>query len=158
MRITVHAQGFELRPELRRFVESRLSLSRFRSSIRLVSVRLARGIREGLCLPASCDVIVTLRPSGEVRVRTEDMRIDVAIAKASERLRAAVEREVLQGRAVPASPRDTQGPAAERIAFAADNGMPRRQRTRAHQLTSAHFWRSQPRSSLERDVSPAASG
>ena len=96
MRISVHGQGFEFGPDLRRFVESRLSssLSRFRSRIRQVNVRLAIGIREGLCLPASCDVSVMLHPSGEVRVLTEGVRIDVVIAKASERLRAAVEREV----------------------------------------------------------------
>jgi ribosome-associated translation inhibitor RaiA len=88
MRISVHAHGLELRPELRRFVESRLSssLSRFRRRIQLVSVNLAIGIREGLCLPTSCDVVATLRPSRDIHVRTEDVHLDVAIAKASDRL------------------------------------------------------------------------
>jgi len=132
MRISVHAQGFELRPELRGFVESRLSssLSRFRSRIRLVSVRLAIGIREGLCLPASCDAVATLRPSGDVLVRIEDVHMDVAIAKASERLRAAVEREASQGLPGPTSPRGTQAPATVQIASAANTGMSRRHRER----------------------------
>lgn len=132
MRISVHARGFELRPELRRFVESRLSssLSRFRSSIRLVSVRLAIGIREGLCLPASCGAVATLRPSGDVHVRIEDVHMDVAIAQASERLRAAVEREVSQGRPAPTSARGTQASATEQITVAANTGMFRRHRER----------------------------
>jgi hypothetical protein len=42
MRITVHAQGFELGPQLRRFAESRLwsSVSPLQSWIHLVAVRL----------------------------------------------------------------------------------------------------------------------
>jgi hypothetical protein len=138
MRISVHPRGFELRP-----------LSRFRSRIRLVSVNLAIGIREGLCLPANCDVIVSLRPSGEVRVRNEDMHVDVVIAKTSELLRGAVERELSQGRPVPPSPRGTQGPAAEGIAVAADSAMSPRKRKRSDrreyelwQMPAGEYWRS----------------
>jgi ribosome-associated translation inhibitor RaiA len=98
MRITVHAQGFELEPQLRGFAESRLwsSLSPLQSSIQLVTARLEIRTGEGDRQPTSCDVVVTLRPSGEVRARTGDVHMDVAIATASERIRAAVERAVSQ--------------------------------------------------------------
>ena len=160
MRISVHGHGFELRAELRRFVESRLSssLSRFRSRIRQVSVHLAVSTPEGVCQPARCDASVMLYPSGEVRVWTEDAHMDVVIAKASERLRTAVEREVSQGRPVSASSCGTQEPVTERIAVAADSGMCRRQRKRLERpeherwrISAGEYWRS---SGLDSDEWP----
>ena len=125
MRITVHAQGFQLGAQLRRFAESRLlsSLSPLRSCIQLAIVRLGIRTGEGYRQLTSCDVVVTLRPSGEVRARTEDVHMDVAIATASERIRAAVERAVSQARPTLVSPPAAHASSTEPIGIALNTGM-----------------------------------
>ena len=125
MRITVHAQGFELGAQLRRFAESRLlsSLSPLRSCIQLVIVRLEILTGEGYRQPTSCNVVVTLRPSGEVRARTEDVHMDVAIATASDRISAAVERAVAQAGPTVVSPPAAHASATEPIGIALNDAV-----------------------------------
>lgn len=104
MRIDVHAHGFELRPQLRTFVESRLlaALGLLHARIQVAIVHLeARGGHQAQT--TSCEVIVRLRPSGEVRVRAEDALLHVAIARASNGIAAAVERDAAQRQPTPAA-------------------------------------------------------
>ena len=51
-----------------------------------------------------CDVAVSLRPSGDVRARAEDAQMAVAIDRAADDIRGAVEREVSRLQSVPSSP------------------------------------------------------
>ena len=96
MRINVHSERFELTPQLRHAVVSRLqsALGSFSSHIESVDVRLQLGTHRTQPDTSACDVAVRLRPTGEVRTRTEDATMDSAIVGASSDIRSAVEREV----------------------------------------------------------------
>jgi ribosome-associated translation inhibitor RaiA len=107
MRINVRSEGFQLTPHVRGAVVSRLlsALGQFGPHIELVGVRLQA--RTGHTPPDTtvCGVAVSgLCPSGDVRARAEDAKMSVAIDRAAEDIRRAVEREVSRLQTVPGSP------------------------------------------------------
>ena len=106
MRIHIHAQKFDLTPQLRAFVEARLlgALDQFRDRIEFVRVHLRTRIGRNEPDATGCEVVARFRPAGEVRVRTEYPEMQVAIARAAQAIRAAVEREVSQPSLVPGPP------------------------------------------------------
>ena len=101
MRINVRSEGFVLTRQLRHAAVSQLlsALAPFGADIELVSVRLQARKARSQPETTICDVAVSLRPTGEVRSRAEDVRMDRAINRASMELRDAVEREVSRLRA-----------------------------------------------------------
>jgi ribosome-associated translation inhibitor RaiA len=103
MRINVHSGGFQLTPQLRGVVVSRLlsALGPFSAHIESVVVDLQ--VSAGATQPDTmiCDVVVKLRPSGDVRARAEDAKMPVAIDRAARDTRIAVEREVSRVHEVP---------------------------------------------------------
>ena len=106
MRINVHANGFDLTPHTRGFVESRLlsALGPFIVHIESVAVRLEA--RKSGTQPdtAACGIVVSLHPSGVARSRAEDSRMHAAIDRAAAGIGIEVEREVLRMRRAAASP------------------------------------------------------
>jgi ribosome-associated translation inhibitor RaiA len=96
MRINVRSEGFQLTPQLRGVVVSRLlsAVGPFGAYIEVVDVRLQA--RAGHTQPDTtiCDIAASLRPSGDVRARGEDAHMPVAIDRAAEHMRSAIEREV----------------------------------------------------------------
>lgn len=106
MRINVHSEGFQLTPQLRGVVVSRMvsALGSFGAYIDVVVVRLQA--TRGHTQPETtiCDVAVSLRPSGDVQARAEDAQMRVAIDRASDLVRGAVEREVSRSHPVPGGP------------------------------------------------------
>lgn len=106
MRINVHAEGFLLTPQLRATVVSRLlpALSPFGAHIQFVVVRLRAGTGHERPDAPLCQIAVSLHPSGEVRAQAEDAQMAVAIDRAANDIRGAVEREVSRLRSVPSSP------------------------------------------------------
>ena len=103
MRISVRSEGFELTPQLRSAVVSRLvsTLGPFGAHIASVDVRVLISTGHTQSDTAICDVAVSLRPSGEVRARAEDVRMDRAITRASLDIRGVVEREEFRLQAAP---------------------------------------------------------
>ena len=106
MRINVRSEGFQLTPQLRGVVVSRLlsALGPFSAHIELVVVRLQTSAGHTHPDTTVCDVDVRLRPSGDVRARAEDAEMRVAIDCAAEHVRGAVEREVSRLQAAPRAP------------------------------------------------------
>lgn len=106
MRINVHSAGFRLTPQLRSAVVSRLlpALSPFGAHIQFVIVRLRAGTGHGQPDTLLCEIAVSLHPSGEVRAQAEDAQMAVAIDRAANDIRGAVEREVSRLQSVPSSP------------------------------------------------------
>ena len=104
MRIDVSSEGFVLTPQLRGVVVSRVlsALGGFGAHIESVSVRLET-TATGRLQPAvaSCDVSVSLRPTGDVHARADDVTVDPAIARAAAHIRSAVKREVSRMNALP---------------------------------------------------------
>jgi ribosome-associated translation inhibitor RaiA len=105
MRINIHADGFELTSRLRAFVEARLlaALEQFRNRIEFVRVHLRTRVGRHGRDTTICEVATRLRPAGEVRVQANDPRMQVAIDRAAEAIRAGVEREVARS-SLPESP------------------------------------------------------
>jgi len=103
MRINVRSEGLELTPQLRQVVVSRLlsALDPFGAHIASVGVRLLTSTARTQPATTICDVAVSLRPSGEVRVRAEEPTMPGAIDRAAEDIRRAVEREVARLQAAP---------------------------------------------------------
>ena len=106
MRINVRSEGFQLTPQLRGVVVSRLlsALGPFSAYIELVVVGLRANIGHTQPDTPVCEVAVRLRPSGDVRARAQDSEMRVAIDRAAEHVRSAVEREVSRLQAVPRAP------------------------------------------------------
>ena len=106
MRIHIHAQEFDLTPQLRAFVEARLlgALDQFRDRIEFVRVHLRTRIGGNEPDATGCEVVARFRPAGEVRVRTEYPEMQVSIARAAQAIRAAVERQASQPSLVPGPP------------------------------------------------------
>lgn len=106
MRIDVIPEGFQLTRQLRGAVVSRLlsALRPFGAHIELVVVRLQTSAGHTQPDTTVCDVGVSLRPSGDVRARAEDAEMRVAIDRAAEHVRDAVEREVSRLQAAPRAP------------------------------------------------------
>ena len=106
MRINVRSEGFRLTPHLRGVVVSRLlsALGPFGMHIQCVDVRLQARTGHAQPVTTLCDVAVSLHPFGEVRARAEDAQMAVAIDRAAEDVRRAVEREASRLRTVPGSP------------------------------------------------------
>ena len=102
----------ERTPQLRNVVVSRLlsALGPFGAHIESVGVRLQTSTGHSQPDTSICDAAVSLRPSGEVRARAEEVTMDGAITRASAGIRAAVEREVYRLQA------------ARRASYAADAG------------------------------------
>jgi ribosome-associated translation inhibitor RaiA len=98
MRINIHAQGFQLRSQLRAFAESRVlsALGPFRDRIESTVVDLRAKSDRSQPSTASCHVVVSLHPSGEVVARAEKAWMDEAIDAAIEKVRTAVQNAVLQ--------------------------------------------------------------
>lgn len=98
MRIDIHVDGFELTSQLRVGVQSRLlkALRPFAGRIQFVDVHLQARVDRDQPSSYSCEIVVNLRPSGEVRVRTEDAEIEVSIDRAADKARVAVEHDVAQ--------------------------------------------------------------
>lgn len=94
MQVTIRAKQVELTEELREHVRVRLGfgLSRFGHRIRTVVVNLAdiNGPRGGL--DQQCQVVVKLRPSGEVSVQHVDRDLFSAVSLAADRVSRAVSR------------------------------------------------------------------
>ena len=103
MRINVRSEGLELTPQLRQVAVSRLlsALGPVGAHIALVGVRLQTSTPRTQPATTICDVAVSLRPSGEVRVRAEEPTMPGAIDRAAEEIRSAVEREVARPQAAP---------------------------------------------------------
>jgi ribosome-associated translation inhibitor RaiA len=106
MRINVRSEGFQLTPQLRGVVVSRLlsAVGPFGAHIELVDVRLQTSAGHTQPDTTICDIAVSLRPSGDVRARGEDANMPVAIDRAAEHIRSAVEREVSRLQAAPDAP------------------------------------------------------
>jgi ribosome-associated translation inhibitor RaiA len=106
MRINIHADGFDLTSRMRSLVETRLlpALGQFREQIEVVRVDLRTPVGRHEPDTAVCEVTASLRPEGEVRVRTGDPQMLVSIERAAQAIRAAVEREVAQRWSLPGSP------------------------------------------------------
>lgn len=103
MRTTVRSEQIELTPQLRQVVISRLqsALGPFSRHIESVDVRLETKTPHTPRDTTACDVTVKLRPTGEVRARAEDAKMDSAIVRACSDLRCAVESEVSRLHAAP---------------------------------------------------------
>jgi len=103
MRINVESVGFELTTQLRNVVVSRWlsALGSFATHVDTVDVRLRTPTDRNRPATTICDVAVSLRPSGEVSGRAEDVTMDGAIARAVSDIRSAVEREVFRLRTHP---------------------------------------------------------
>lgn len=95
MQINTYAVGFELTPSLRGLVESRLSeaLRSFAPHIQSTVVHLSAQAG-GEAGGTSCEIVVSFRATGEVRVRTEDPQMQTSIERAIRVIRSAVEREM----------------------------------------------------------------
>jgi ribosome-associated translation inhibitor RaiA len=106
MRINVRSEGFQLTPQLRGVVVSRLlsAVGPFGAYIELVDVCLQASSGHAQLDTTICDIAVSLRPSGDVRARGEDAHMPVAIDRAAEHIRSAVEREVSRLQAAPGAP------------------------------------------------------
>ena len=96
MHINIYAVGFELSPSRRSAVESRLSeaLRSFDSHIQSAVVRLTAVTGRHEAVGTRWDIVVSLRPSGEVRVRIEDAQMQASANVAVRAIRSAVEREI----------------------------------------------------------------
>ena len=105
MRIKIYAEGFQLSSQLRALAEVRLlsALGPFRKHIELAVVHLGAGSDRTQSDTTSCDVVVTLLPSGEVRARAREGRMEGAIDRATERIGGAVEHAVSQTQAPSAA-------------------------------------------------------
>lgn len=103
MRITVRSERNELTTQLRQLVVSRLqsALGPFSAHLESVDVRLETNTLHAHPGTTACDVVVKLRPTGEVRARAEDAKMNNAIARACSDLRGAVESEVSRLHAAP---------------------------------------------------------
>lgn len=108
MRINLHASGFDLANLTRDFVQSKLlyRLGDFRGRIRSVDVNLSTVKGRSRPDAAACEIVVNIRPSGEVRRRAEHEWLHVAIDKATSAVSAEVEREMKEARPTLASPID----------------------------------------------------
>ena len=95
MQIHTYALGFELTPSLRGLVESRLfeALRSFDPDVQSAIVRLS-AVGRHEAGGTSCEIVVSLRATGELRVRTEDAQMQTSIDRAIRAIRSAVEREV----------------------------------------------------------------
>lgn len=98
MRINIEAVGFELRPQLRASVESRLlaAFGAFADRVQSVAARLEARVGRQQPDATGCEIVVTLRPSGELRVRADGARMQVAVDRAAQAARATVERELAE--------------------------------------------------------------
>ena len=98
MRIDIHVDGFELTFPQRVGVQSRLlkALRPFAGRIQFVDVHLQARVGRDRPGSYSCEIVVNLRPSGEVRVRTEEAEMEVSVDRAADKARAAVEHDVAQ--------------------------------------------------------------
>ena len=98
MRIDIHVDGFEFTSQLRVGVQSRLlkALRPFAGRIQFVDVHLQARAGRDQSGSYSCEIVVNLRPSGEVRVRTENAEMDLSVDRAADKARAAVEHDVAQ--------------------------------------------------------------
>lgn len=98
MRIDIHVDGFELPSQLRVGVQSRLlkALRPFTLRIQFVDVHLQARVGRDQAGSYSCEIVVNLRPSGELRVRTENAEMDLSVDRAADKGRAAVEHDVPQ--------------------------------------------------------------
>ena len=96
MRIDTRVDGFELTSQLRVAVQSRLlkALRPFAGRIQFIGVHLQARIGRDQPGSYSCEIVVNLRPSGEVRVRTEDAEMEVSIDRAADKARVAVDHYV----------------------------------------------------------------
>lgn len=106
MRINVRSEDFRLTPQLRSAVVSRLllALRPFGAHIQFVVVRLRTGTGHGQPDAPLCEIAVSLHRSGEVRAQAEDTQMAVAIDRAANDIRVAVEREVSRLQSVPGPP------------------------------------------------------
>ena len=98
MRIDIHVDGFELTSQLRVAVQSRLlkALRPFAGRIQFVDVHLQARVGRDQAGSYSCEIVVNLRPSGEVRVRTEDAEMEVSIDRAADKARVSIEHDGAQ--------------------------------------------------------------
>lgn len=103
MQINVYSERFEVTPQLRTVVVSRLlaALGPFGAHVESVAVRLQTTTGHSQRDTAICDAAARLRPFGEVRARAEDVTMHGAIARASADIRRAVEDEVFRLQAAP---------------------------------------------------------
>jgi ribosome-associated translation inhibitor RaiA len=110
MRINIRAEGFDRTPQLRAAVEARLSaaLGSFGDRIQVVAVHLHA--RRGLYQPdaTTCEIVATVHPSGEVRVRADDAQMRVSVDRAAQAIRVSIDRELAQPSPRPHSPAATE--------------------------------------------------
>ena len=106
MRINVYSEGFQLTPQLRGVVVSRMlsALGPFGAYIEMVVVRLQAKTGHAQPDTTAFDVTVSLHPSGDVRARAGDAQMAVAIDRAADDIRSAVEHEVSRLLTVPGAP------------------------------------------------------
>jgi ribosome-associated translation inhibitor RaiA len=93
MRITTHAEGFALTPPLRAALESRLFdvLRSLHDRIRSVAVRLQTRVGRNQPDTISCEIVVNLHPSGQVRARADEQQMLVSVDRVARAIRATVE-------------------------------------------------------------------
>jgi ribosome-associated translation inhibitor RaiA len=103
MRINIYAEGFQLTSQLRAFVDLRLlsTLGPFRDRIESTVVHLRARNARSVPDTTSSDVVVRLYPSGEVRARAQQPRMEDAIDQAAKEIGVRVENAVSE--AQPAS-------------------------------------------------------
>jgi len=112
VRINIYAEGFQLTPELRAYVDLRLlsALGRFSDRIESAVVRLRARNRRTESERASCDVVVTLHPSGEFRSRAEEPRLEDAIDRSVNEIGLSVESAVSLAQPLSVPSRITEKP------------------------------------------------
>ena len=97
MRFALRGGGLNIGPALQESVKRRLhfALSRFGLRVRRVTVTLAKTRRASAdALNMRCRMIVTLAPSGMVRVELMDTDLENALRRALYRVGPAVDREL----------------------------------------------------------------
>ena len=96
MRINVYAEGFQLTSQLRDYVDLRLlsALGRFSDRIESGVVRLRALNGRTVSETTHCDVLVRLYPSGELRARANEPRLEDAIDRAAKEIGLSVENAV----------------------------------------------------------------
>jgi ribosome-associated translation inhibitor RaiA len=106
MRINIRGDGLDVTRQLQAVVESCLwtALGAFDAWIDLVVVQLRAGVGRNQPDSTRCEILVTLRPSGDVHASADDPQMRVSIARATDAIRAAVEREVARLSVLPGSP------------------------------------------------------
>ena len=89
-RVAIHGQGVQIVDELRRLVEGRLWTGLEAHAGRIVVAHVRLWVPTDADGPVICHVRVELRPSGGLALGETGFDLDTAVARATERVRAAL--------------------------------------------------------------------